>query len=433
MLIRSMVIGWLIRLAVVAMTFGPYLEPDRTQAAFGVEGGRIAWSIARGDGFGNPLDIPTGPSAWRSPVFPYLMAGFFLAFGLHSLTAAILMFALNCAFSALTAIPLCRIAQMTFGERVARWVAWAWAFFPYAIVNSTDQILDTPLSVLLIAILLLDTLRMRQATHLRDWVRHGALWALVALTHTGALMVLPFYWLWILFQMTPPVSRRVKLAGAGALVFCACVTPWLVRNYLVFDRFVPFRSNLAMELRVGNALVHTNRDERLHPVTNRAEARRMQQLGEIAYMEEKMAQFRQFVREHPGAFATRSIRRVFHYWFSIWEYRPAQLAAKPFETADIPFASFVTLTALIGLGQLWKRSRIEAMPYVIFLGLYPLLFYLSHRSYRYRHPVDPLLVLLGTAAMVAWWERRKGLTALRPLENSTESSDTGLPAAASNR
>lgn len=409
LLMRMVVIGFVIRLAVVAMTFGPYLEPDETQFAFGLEGGRIAWSIARGDGFGNPLAISSGPSAWRAPVFPYLMAGFFKVFGIHSLTAAVLMFALNCLFSALTIPVLYHIGLRTFGERTGRWGAWTWTFFPYSIVNSTDKIFDTTLSVLLISLMLLDTSRMRRATRYGDWVRHGALWALLALTHTGALIVLPFYWLWILFQMQPTWTRRIQLAAVGALVFCLGVAPWLTRNYLVFGRFVPFRSNLAMELRVGNALVETNRDERLHPSSSHIEARRMQKLGEIAYMDEKMAQFKQFVREHPDVFLVRTVRRFFHYWFSIWEYRPARLAAKPFETADIPFAGFVTLTAMVGLRELWKRNRLEAIPYVLFLGLYPVVFYLSHRSYRYRHPVDPFLVLLGVAAMVAWWERRKGI------------------------
>lgn len=401
------VCGLLIRLAVGVVTVTPYLNPGRIQLVFGLEGGRIAWSIARGDGFGNPLAIPTGPSAWRAPVFPYVMAGFFKVFGIHSYSAAILMLAMNCLISALTSIPLYRLGELSFNARVGRWAGWIWAFFPYAIVNSTDKIFDTPLSVLLIAVLLVETLRMRQATRPLAWVWHGALWAFAVLTHTGVLIVLPFFWLWILWQMTPPFAERSKLAALGTLVFFLCVTPWLWRNYAAFGRFVPFRSNLAMELRVGNALVDVPRNDNLHPTSNLEEARRMQKAGEVAYMEEKMAQFRQFVREHPEAFAVRTVRRFFHYWFSIWEYRPARLAEKPFETADIPFAGFVTLTALVGLRRLWKRDWREAIPYALFLGLYPLVIYVTHRSYRYRHPVDPVLVVLAAAAMAGWWEQRR--------------------------
>ena len=414
------VIGFAIRVLVVGLTIGPYLEPDQTQFAFGLEGGRIAASIARGEGFSNPLTIPTGPSAWRSPVYPYLMAGFFKVFGIHTLAAAIAMYAMNCFISAITCVPLYRLGVLSFDERVGRWAGWIWAFFPYAIVNSTQKIFDTPLSALLVAWLILDTLKMRHVTSARRWIWHGALWAFAALTQTGVLILLPFYWLWVMWQMQAPFRQRVRLVTVGGLVFALGIAPWIVRNYVVFGKFVPFRSNIAMELHVGNQHgLELPRSDAHHPTSNSREAKLMQDLGEVPYMEAKMEQFKQFVREHPGEFATRSIRRFFHYWTSAWDIRPASLAAKPFESADIPFATFVTVLGVLGLIQLWGTNRAEAMLYAIFLALYPLVFYVTHRSYRYRHPVDPVLVLLGAAAMAAWWARRRGEAAVTGGENRT--------------
>jgi 4-amino-4-deoxy-L-arabinose transferase-like glycosyltransferase len=403
--------GFLVRFAVGAVTLAPYLNPEHIDQIFGLEGGNIARSIVTGHGFSNPLDIPTGPSAWRPPVFPYLLAGSFEVFGTNSFAAAILMFALNCLLAAVTSIPIYRLGELSFSARAGRWAGWVWAFFPYSINNSTDKIFDTPVSALLVAVLLLETFRMRQATRALQWVGHGALWAFAALTHAGVLIVLPFFWLWILFQMTAPFPQRIRWAALGSLVFLLGLSPWMLRNYEEFGRFVPIRSNLAMELRIGNVLVDDIRDDSIHPTQSIREARQMQRLGEVRYMDEKMAQFRQFVHEHPRAFVIRTIRRVFHFWFSIWEYHPAKLMQKPFETADIPFASFLTFLAFLGLVQLWKRNRNEALLYAIFLALYPLVIYFAHRSYRYRHPVDPVLVVLGTAALVAWWERRRARTA----------------------
>jgi 4-amino-4-deoxy-L-arabinose transferase-like glycosyltransferase len=409
MFLRMVTAGLLVRLLVGAFTLAPYLNPEHIHQVFGVEGAHIARSIVLGEGFSNPLDIPTGASAWRPPVFPYVMAGFFKVFGVYSFSAAILMFFMNCLISAATSIPLYRLGEFSFDARVGRWAGWVWAFFPYSIVNTTDKIFDTPVSALLVAVLLLHTLRTPQATRAMQWAWYGALWGFAVLTHAGVLIVLPFFWLWILSQMTPAFSRRIQLAGTATLVFSLCLAPWMWRNYAVFGRIVPVRSNLAMELRIGNALVEEIRDERLHPTENVKEARRMQELGEIRYMDEKMAEFKQFVGEHPTAFLIRTVRRFFHYWFSFWEYRPAKLLEKPYETADIPFASFVTLTALVGLVHLCKRNWLAGLPYALLLLLHPLVIYLAHRSYRYRHPVDPVLVLLATAAIAAWWgQRRRG-------------------------
>ncbi|HMH00518.1 MAG TPA: hypothetical protein VK555_03845, partial [Terriglobales bacterium] len=64
-----------LRLAVI--TFGPtyHITPRRDHFQFGWEMGRIARSIATGNGFSSPTDLPTGPSAWAPPLYPYILAG----------------------------------------------------------------------------------------------------------------------------------------------------------------------------------------------------------------------------------------------------------------------------------------------------------------------------------------------------------------------
>lgn len=410
MLFAAVLVGFAVRVLVVAFTIGPFLEPDQTQYAFGLEGGRIAAAIARGEGFSNPLPIPTGPSAWRAPVYPYLMAGFFKAFGIHTLAAAIPMYALNCLLAAITAIPLFHIGKIAMDERVGRWAAWIWTLFPFSIVNSTQKVFDTALAALLVAWLLLDTLRMRGETRPSRWIWHGLLWGFAILTHTGVLLVLPFWWAWLLWyrlrgqlKLAPTLLAHAKLFLIGGIALLLSVAPWMVRNFLVFGKFVPFRSNLALELYVGNrpGMVEY-RSEKGHPTSDPAAARRMQQLGEVPFMEEKKQEFLQFVKQYPGEFVARSVRRFFHYWTSAWDLRPSSLAAKPFETANIPFSTLVSLLGLMGLWQVWKRDRMMALPYALFLAVYPLVFYATHVSYRYRHPVDPLLVVLAAAAVAAW-------------------------------
>src|SRR6202140_1431064 len=74
-------IALLLRLAVI--TFGPtyHITPRRDHFQFGWEMGRIARSIAEGYGFSSPTDLPTGPSAWAPPLYPYILAEVFRLFG----------------------------------------------------------------------------------------------------------------------------------------------------------------------------------------------------------------------------------------------------------------------------------------------------------------------------------------------------------------
>src|SRR5258708_20304555 len=73
-------IAFLIRLAVIPFLLGDVLNPIRDHWNFGWEEGRIARSIAAGEGFSSPLFGKTGPTAWTTPVYPGLLAGGFPLF-----------------------------------------------------------------------------------------------------------------------------------------------------------------------------------------------------------------------------------------------------------------------------------------------------------------------------------------------------------------
>src|SRR5437868_12540563 len=104
-------IAFFLRLAVVTIGHTYRITPRRDHFQFGWEMGRIARSIALGEGFSSPTDLPTGPSAWAPPVYPYVLAGFFKLFGIYSALSGWMILAFNSVFSALTCITLYRIAD----------------------------------------------------------------------------------------------------------------------------------------------------------------------------------------------------------------------------------------------------------------------------------------------------------------------------------
>src|SRR5579864_603529 len=97
---------------------------------FGWEMGRIGASVASGQGFSSPFGPTTGPTAWEPPLYPYLIAGVFHVFVIYSKASAFVLLALNSLFSALTCVPIFRIARRVFSEKVAVGSAWAWALLP---------------------------------------------------------------------------------------------------------------------------------------------------------------------------------------------------------------------------------------------------------------------------------------------------------------
>src|ERR1700730_17476622 len=193
-------IALLLRLAVITIGHTYRITPCRDHFQFGWEMGRIALSTLMGQGFSSPTDVPTGPSAWAPPVYPYILAAVFKLFGVYSNLSAWVILTFNSIFSALTCLTLYLIGEKTYGMRVARATAWTWALFPYVIYWPVRVVWEMSLSAFLLSLAWLLTLRMAYAPpRPRASIAFGLLWALLALTNTAVLSLLPFCLLYVLW------------------------------------------------------------------------------------------------------------------------------------------------------------------------------------------------------------------------------------------
>src|SRR5262249_36207123 len=145
----------IIRVVVMCFLYGEQLDPERDHWRFAYENGRLARSIAEGRGGSSPLFADTGPSAWMTPLYPYLIAGVFRIFGVYSTASAFVLLSFQALISALTCLPIFYLARELFGLRVGLWSGWAWVVFPYAIYFPVERIWGTWLSTLLVTLLFL--------------------------------------------------------------------------------------------------------------------------------------------------------------------------------------------------------------------------------------------------------------------------------------
>src|SRR5580698_3669102 len=210
-----------IRLVVMVFLLPEQLDPSRDHWHFGYETGRIARSIVEGRGFSSPLFAETGPTAWTSPVYPYMVAGVFKTFGIYTTASAVVLLSLNALTSALTCIPIFFIARRTFGERAARWSGWGWVFFPYAVYFPVERIWETWLSTLFLSMLFLFALHLEDRPEAgpvwRNWIGFGLLSGSAALTSPVILSALPFLGGWICYRLHRRKQEWLRPAAVSAL------------------------------------------------------------------------------------------------------------------------------------------------------------------------------------------------------------------------
>jgi 4-amino-4-deoxy-L-arabinose transferase-like glycosyltransferase len=403
-----LLVAFTVRMAAMAYMQSFQISSDQDNFNFGFETGRIARSIASGQGFSSPLHGPSGPTAWVPPIYPYLLAGIFKLFGIYTIDSALVALTLNSLFSALTCLTIFSIGRETFGPKVAAWAGWSWAFFPYAVFWSIKWVWATSLSAFLFSWVFLVALYLERCTAAKAWLGFGLLWGLVALTDTVLLSTLPFFigWLWYrLRQQGMALSRAIS---AFTLAFVLIVSPWLVRNYLTFGEFVFIKSNFGVELHQGNHEGSTGLSEgRLqHPAAYDQAMEKLRQMGELPYVAERKRQALHFIVAQPATFIWLTLKRVLYFWTgaSPQLMQIFRLSGRFVAARYVLFTS-ISVVAFLGL-FLAFRNRNPAVPlFAITLIVFPLVYYVTHPTPRYRHPIEPAMVLLGAYAMTKMFSR----------------------------
>jgi 4-amino-4-deoxy-L-arabinose transferase-like glycosyltransferase len=368
------------------------------QSEYAWEVGRIARSIVMGKGFGNPYPgVETGPTALFAPLYPAFLAGIFKIFGVYSYLSFIVAVITNGLFSALTCIPIYKIGQRVGGTTLAATSCWLWAIFPTAVIIPAEWIWDTSATALLATTILWVTLEIRDSIRKRDWIGYGLLWGLGLSLNPSIIAVLPFLIFWLFWPHRTSTRQWLPLAGTALAIMIACSVPWAVRNYVEFHRLIPFRSNFGLELWLGNnAEEHDYVPDSKSPYLNEPIRAQYIELGEIAFMQAKEAESIDYIRQDPGSFVHATWIRFLQTWFGVADnFR--YVWSKGTARIRIPLGAnfIVVLLGLISLPLLWLKRRQFWIPIVVFPLVFPCLYYITHPSLRYRHVIDPVLVLMA--------------------------------------
>ncbi|HEY1678978.1 MAG TPA: glycosyltransferase family 39 protein [Candidatus Sulfotelmatobacter sp.] len=379
-------LGWII----VGHTY--QFKSTDNNFGFGWEMGRIGAAIASGRGFSDPFGPHTGPTAWEPPLYPYLIAGVFQIFRIYSRASAFVLLALNSIFSALTCLPIFLIARRIFSERVAVWSAWVWAVLPNVMFWCTRWVWETSLSTLLLTIIFWLTLTLEERDDWRWPFTFGFLWGIAALTSTSLLSFLPAAGLWVWAARARRGKMSVPGLGLAALVFCACVAPWLIRNYQTFGKFIFIRDNFGAELRLGNGPgADGTWMEYLHPTQDAYALRQYEAMGELAYVAMRKHEAIDYIRADYLRFAGLSVKRFIYFWAG-----PPKATQPPWMN-EVKNSLFLTSSVLMfwGLTRALRARKPGAGLIFWLVLLYPAIYYVVFPSPRYRVPIEPEVGILG--------------------------------------
>ena len=383
--------------------FFPPFEPDNNGLMtrhLGAEYINIACALRAGRGFADPFRSETGPTAWMPPALPFLQAGLLW---LADDDVDILMYCIIVAQSASLAVTgwLLLAASARACRTPRPWTTAAiFVLFLAAQFRLAFQIThDSWLQLLALDMLLLGYAMLSNSPSLRELLLWGVAGGVTALT--GPVLGLVWGALTVLRWHTRAAWRQWLATG---LIAVLCVSPWIVRNALVFGRFIPLKSNLFYELyqsqcESADGLVRES-TFRSHPYGNRQERYQYEDDGEAKYLDGKREQFLSAFRAKPGDFAVRVWNRfaaaaVLYVHmddhgsnrpFSFWRTLP-QLCQ------PLPLLAAVVL--LVSPRRLHRYEAAALCVFAVWLLPYVIVSYYD----RYGFPLLPVRVFLCAAAI----------------------------------
>jgi hypothetical protein len=109
-------------------------------------------------------------------------------------------------------------------------------------------------------------------------------------------------------------------------------------------------------------------------------------------MDEKKEQVHEFIHQHPGKFALYTLERVWYFWaappqativsgYDLWVARHVQFL-------------LAALFAFAGLFLTFLRKNRYRWLFAPFLLIYPLPYYIVNPFPRYKHPIEPIMLIL---------------------------------------
>ena len=399
----------LVRVTVAVYYYGFGGYPLNDVWNMGYEMAHAAASLAGGNGFSSPFQQPTGPTAAIPPGYPALLSVIFRVFGTMTPASAMVAVGLNLVISAATGLAIFYLAKKTVGETAGVIAAWVWALYPPVILSATFHVWDTSLTILLTVVGCLVATYLETGGR-KMWMLHGALWGMGALVNPSLLTIYGVLFLWACWRQQRRRAAWRRNAVLAAMVMIAFMGPWAARNYRLFHRLVPVRTNYGLELWVGN---HEGADGffrvMLHPLGNPAEMYQFRHRGEAEYMAWKQHLAVAFIEQHPAEFLRLTRFRMGCFWGGV---------------VDSGYVAIVLPTTLLGLWGLLLLARHDRelmWLYALPLLFYPIPYYLTHADLRFRLPAEPLLACLtGYAVVMIAAEVRKRIANSHALTTAQE-------------
>jgi 4-amino-4-deoxy-L-arabinose transferase-like glycosyltransferase len=187
------------------------------------------------EGISTPTGLRGGASAFIGPGFPLIVAFVFMFFGENFLPVILL----NALISSLLCLLIFYIGRELFNERVAVFAS-VWSIFYILFIKYTPRILKENWLAFLFPLIIFLFLRetKRKEISLYFLLLISILFTCLIHMDERYFTYFPFLLIGFIFLDKDSWKKGLKKALSFSLIVFALMVPWLIRNYIVYNRII---------------------------------------------------------------------------------------------------------------------------------------------------------------------------------------------------
>jgi 4-amino-4-deoxy-L-arabinose transferase-like glycosyltransferase len=380
--------------------------PDNDTVSWDQSYWEYAKNFSEGRGFWMPNPYSAAVNlpcvyAFRPPLFPFAWGCVFrLTHGAYAPIRIAFAFlgAATCAIACLAGI------ELTGKRTVAALAGILCAFYPPLIWHSV-HLMTEPLFIFFSAGCIYAAFLFRRTGQLRWAALAGLAAGLAALSRSMLFGFLPLLAIWIWLA-----RRKLGRAWSGAALFCAValatLTPWIVRNALVFGEFVPATTDAGHGCYVANNARSLDDPRGFYKPDDWSFMLKPGEssIGEVEASRRLMRITWDYLLSHPRV-ALRLMARRFA---TLWKFYPNPDFVRRAEVL-VYAAAYIPLFPLMLFG-LWRAHRRREAQRMDLLLVDGLILYTTaiHTVFlamlRYREPLMPFLLVFAAMGILCGLE-----------------------------
>lgn len=386
------------------------------------EYGIIARSLITGEGYSVPwleqADTPGPvkrphsyrPSAYHLPFYPGLLAVVYCF--VESPMAAFLIIFIQAILAATTCILIYLAALRFFADQLIATITGVLMLFYPTFIFYVSRLIPETILMFWLSLTVLYLLLLRDKPSYRKALIAGTFIGITLLNSNVVVPMMPFIVIWLFISLSISVKKRVRIIILIMFTAFMVVSPWLVRNYIVFKEFPLLKTNLGHNLWLGNnpkaTGTHYAESGELMGDLLSKDLLEFQALSEVEQDKELYGKAKAYIKENPMHYIRLSLKRFYYF---IW-FPPDNLLSKEAalskKVSKLPYA-FILVACIIGLFLSFKRFPKDAAFIFSIIFSETLLFSLIVVGHpRYRITIEPFMILFAAFAIGSLLEKLKG-------------------------